>query len=46
MTRKGVGIIELEIGNADGNTLPIHPRAELRREITILCLTNSKQTSA
>jgi len=46
MSRKGVVIIELGIANADGNTHPVHPRAELHREITILCLTNSKQTSA
>jgi hypothetical protein len=45
MSRKGVGIIELGIANADGNSHPIHPRAELHREITILCLTNFCITS-
>jgi len=31
-------VLVVEIENADGITLPIHPRAELHREITVLCL--------
>jgi len=46
MSREGVGVIELGIANADGNSHPINPRAVLHKEVTILSLTNSKQTSA